>query len=84
MFSYIYIFPIFVFLVYEKKTMLKKMIKNLKFQVLLLIWNIINILYILFLSKHGLSKKLSLFCYKFMLKYLQMNVKFSFKKMNGL
>jgi hypothetical protein len=37
-----------------------------------------------FYSKHGLPIYLSLFCYKFMLKYLEMNVKFSFKKMNEL
>jgi hypothetical protein len=46
---------------------------------LLLLRKIINILYLsLFYFKHILSISLSLFCYKFIFKYLKMNLSFSF------
>jgi hypothetical protein len=53
----------FSFLVFEKKSILKTIIKLFNFD---------------FNFKHDLSHSLSLFSYRFMFKYLEMNFKFSF------
>jgi hypothetical protein len=52
------------------------------FNLLLLLWQNFNIFNLLSYFKHDLSKKLGLFCYKFMFKYLEMNIKKYFKKSN--
>jgi hypothetical protein len=54
------------------------MIKILILKLLSRWWIFFNISIILFYFKHDLSKKINLFNYKFMFKYLEMDFKFSF------
>jgi hypothetical protein len=75
-------FPHF-FLVYEKKTMLKKKDKIKKnLSIIIIIMKIINILYLCFKKILNMIYQIFklLFCYRFMFKYVEMNLKNHLKK----